>query len=428
MAQHNISCHRLETSHAFHSSLMDSTLESFVERMSQIELRPPQIPYVSNLTGRWITAAEATDPRYWAKHLRNTVQFAEGVGELLCHPGRVMIEVGPGQTLASLVRRQIGKGFGGNTAKVFSTLPGREHAGADTAYFLETVGQLWIGGQSVDWHALHRDEAVSRIPLPTYPFERQRFWIDPDRPAPLGITEPGALSPTLAHPLAHETAETADSEGQNRINRWFHRRVWERTPKGESTTHPPACWIVFLEPNDLGKQIFGSIAPGRSSARHRQPWQPIQRSRRGQYTIRLASATIMTRCSPTSRADGFRPKRSSIFGQRLTTLISSRSMKSSTAVFTVSSFWLRAGSPGYHRHRDRYRVELPPSHTWRAGGRSRMGHFAGSSAGDFQRTPRNEFSRNRCRSECSGARSGSSSDYCGTVYAVSRFCGRNPSR
>ena len=171
---------------------MDSTLESFVERMSQIELRPPQIPYVSNLTGRWITAAEATDPRYWAKHLRNTVQFAEGVGELLCQPGRVMIEVGPGQTLASLVRRQIGKGFGGNTAKVFSTLPGREHAGADTAYFLETVGQLWIGGQSVDWHALHRDEAVSRIPLPTYPFKRQRFWIDPDRPAPLGTTEPGA--------------------------------------------------------------------------------------------------------------------------------------------------------------------------------------------------------------------------------------------
>ena len=147
MAQHNISCHRLETSHAFHSSLMDSTLESFVERMSQIELRPPQIPYVSNLTGRWITAAEATDPRYWAKHLRNTVQFAEGVGELLCQPGRVMIEVGPGQTLASLVRRQIGKGFGGNTAKVFSTLPGREQQPVRTRHI---SWRRWANSGSAD--------------------------------------------------------------------------------------------------------------------------------------------------------------------------------------------------------------------------------------------------------------------------------------
>ena len=194
LVQNNVSCRRLQTSHAFHSAMMDSILESFAERMSQIALRPPRIPYLSSLTGKWITAIEATDPNYWASQLRNTVQFADGVSELLRQPGRVMIEIGPGQTLASLVRQQTGNNPAGDTAKVFSSLPRREQAVGETAFFLQTLGQLWIDGQSVDWHALHRDEALSRIPLPTYPFERQRYWIDPDKPAPPESAEASAGS------------------------------------------------------------------------------------------------------------------------------------------------------------------------------------------------------------------------------------------
>ena len=92
----------------FTPSMMDPILESFLAQMRRVSLRPPRIPYLSNLTGTWITAAEATDPEYWAQHLRNTVRFSDCVTELLRQPGRVMIEVGPGQTLASLVRQHIG--------------------------------------------------------------------------------------------------------------------------------------------------------------------------------------------------------------------------------------------------------------------------------------------------------------------------------
>src|SRR5207253_4629290 len=78
-----IVCRRLHTSHAFHSAMMDEILEPFAQLVKSFSPRPPQMPYISNLTGRWITAAEATDPSYWSKHLRQTVRFADGLGMLL---------------------------------------------------------------------------------------------------------------------------------------------------------------------------------------------------------------------------------------------------------------------------------------------------------------------------------------------------------
>ena len=176
--------------------MMDPILGSFRAQMRRISLQPPRIPYLSNLTGTWITAAEATDPGYWADHLRNTVRFSDCVSELLRQPGRIMIEVGPGQTLASLIREQSGRSAAGNGAKVLSSLRRREETTPDTVVLLNTLGQLWIGGQTVNWPALHTSKAAMRVPLPTYPFQRQRFWIDRD-----DVTfkpSPERLSPLLA--------------------------------------------------------------------------------------------------------------------------------------------------------------------------------------------------------------------------------------
>lgn len=191
LTKQGVVCHRLQTSHAFHSSMLDPMLASFKAQMRRVTLRPPRIPYLSNLTGTWITAAEATDPEYWSLHLRNTVRFSDCVTELLRQRDRVMLEIGPGQTLASLVRQHAG-----NSTRVFSSLRHREETVADTAVVLNTLGQLWIGGQPVDWSALHTGEPAMRIPLPTYPFERQRFWIDPDPATLPGNAE--LLPPSLA--------------------------------------------------------------------------------------------------------------------------------------------------------------------------------------------------------------------------------------
>ena len=105
LGQKGVECRRLHTSHAFHSQMMEPILEEFTEQVKQVNLQPPKIPYVSNVTGTWITAAEATDPSYWAKHLRQTVRFEAGLHELLQAPERVLLEVGPSRTLSTLARR-----------------------------------------------------------------------------------------------------------------------------------------------------------------------------------------------------------------------------------------------------------------------------------------------------------------------------------
>lgn len=180
LAGQGVLSHRLETSHAFHSALMDPILADLTAAVQQIQLQPPQIPYISSLTGIWITSAEATDPGYWARQLRQPVYFSEGIQQLWQEPGRILLEVGPGRTLHSLVSQQPQA----ETWQVFSTLrqlsPGQR---VKQPLMLKTLGQLWQAGMPVNWANFHAHHRRQRVPLPTYPFQRQRYWIDPPQPA-----------------------------------------------------------------------------------------------------------------------------------------------------------------------------------------------------------------------------------------------------
>lgn len=170
-----IRCRRLRTSHAFHSKLMDPILEEFTDYVARVELHHPQIPYLSNVTGTWITATEATDPGYWANHLRHTVRFADGVKALLKDPELVIIEVGPGQALRTLVTLQPDYT---EARVVVSSLAHRPEHYTDMAHMLHALGRLWLAGVSVDWARFHAHERRYRVPLPTYPFEGQRYWLE----------------------------------------------------------------------------------------------------------------------------------------------------------------------------------------------------------------------------------------------------------
>ena len=172
---------RLTTSHAFHSAMMDPVVEPFTALVEKTPLRPPQIPFVSNLTGRWITDAEATDPRYWARHLREAVRFADGIGTLLDgQPGCVLLEVGPGQTLAPMVRQHPAAGRDSGVTVVSTLQDGRDEGEA----VLTALGRLWLEGVEVDWTAFHAHARRRRVALPTYPFERKRYWIEPPQTSP----------------------------------------------------------------------------------------------------------------------------------------------------------------------------------------------------------------------------------------------------
>ncbi|ONI91936.1 hypothetical protein ALI22I_06710 [Saccharothrix sp. ALI-22-I] len=167
-----VTCRRLRTSHAFHSPMMEGVAALFVSRLRATAFRPPEIPFVSNLTGDWIRPEEAVDPEYWIRHLLAPVRFHDGVGRLLSGPASVLLEVGPGATLRSLV------GKAGDDHVVLGGLPDPEREADDGAYLARTVGRLWEVGAPVDWSRWRRG-TWSRVPLPTYPFRRLRHWVDP---------------------------------------------------------------------------------------------------------------------------------------------------------------------------------------------------------------------------------------------------------
>ncbi len=207
---------RLRTSHAFHSAMMEPALAPFAERLARVTLAPPSLPFVSNVTGTWITAAEATDPAYWTGHLRATVRFAGGLAELLREPDRVLLEVGPGNALTTLAREA------GATA--FASLPHPNDRRSDLPFLLSTLGRLWTAGIEVDWQATHAGERRLRVPLPTYPFERQSYWLGGRGPRVRGeqaaIPAPVAAAQTYARPEMR-TAYVAPSGGTEEALAWI---------------------------------------------------------------------------------------------------------------------------------------------------------------------------------------------------------------
>jgi phthiocerol/phenolphthiocerol synthesis type-I polyketide synthase E len=174
LSSKNIICRNVRTSHAFHSRMMDPVINAFAEQVKQVRLNKPQIPFVSNTSGTWITPDEATNPEYWARHLRQTVRFSDGAGELLKETNRAFLEVGPGNTFISLVRQHPAIT---NEHVVLASTPHPKDKTSDEAYILNTIGQLWLANVQVDWAGFHANEERHRLPLPAYPFERQRYWL-----------------------------------------------------------------------------------------------------------------------------------------------------------------------------------------------------------------------------------------------------------
>ena len=177
LVHQDTTCRRLHVSHGFHSPLMIPVREPLLELLGTLDLQTPQIPFLSTLTGTWITPQEATDPQYWAKLLEHPVRFSEICAEILSDSNRIFLEVGPGRTLSTLLHR--------HTQQEIAVFPSLRHPQADqsdVAFLLTSRGRRWLAGLTVDWQAFAAQEHRHRLPLPTYPFERQRYWIDPLRP------------------------------------------------------------------------------------------------------------------------------------------------------------------------------------------------------------------------------------------------------
>ena len=169
-------CARLHTSHAFHSHMMEPIMAEFGDLFSRIETRAPRIPFVSNVTGKRIDPDEVIRGDYWVRHLRNTVRFSDCLGTLFADPDRIFIEVGPGNTLQTLASQHPGKKSG---HIVLSSGRHPQEEIADEVPILQSLGLMWMYGKSINWQALSTAERCRRTPLPAYPFEKQRCWLEP---------------------------------------------------------------------------------------------------------------------------------------------------------------------------------------------------------------------------------------------------------
>ncbi|MBB5351502.1 amino acid adenylation domain-containing protein/FkbH-like protein [Haloferula luteola] len=169
-----IQVRELHTSHAFHSRMMDPVIARFRKTLESMRLHPPKMPILSTVTGQLLTDEQAMDPGYWASHLRQTVDFHGAVVAAAEKEGRLYLEVGPGQTLTTLSRQSVGRRGKGFVASCHH--PAAE--GSDHERLLLAAGELWAHGAALELERFHGDAPKRRVPLPTYPFQRRRAWLE----------------------------------------------------------------------------------------------------------------------------------------------------------------------------------------------------------------------------------------------------------
>jgi amino acid adenylation domain-containing protein len=194
----------LPTSHAFHSPMMDPILQEFTGAAQKTRRQDPRIPWISTCTGRAMTADDIADAGYWARQLRRPVRFSEALETAINDGKHIFLEIGPGRALSQLARQQ--PSLSAETI-VLATLGPLSEPGEELTSILASFGRLWLAGWKPDWEGFYAAESRRRVPLPTYPFERKRFWHEPAKPVDNG-TAPAPISAGDPSPLAQET-ETA---------------------------------------------------------------------------------------------------------------------------------------------------------------------------------------------------------------------------
>lgn len=288
LSQSSIDSHRLRTSHAFHSSLMDGAEAPFVEQVKAIRLMSPRIPFISNVTGTWITVNEATDPAYWGRHLRQTVRFGDGLVQLGEIAEPILLEVGPGQTLSNLARQQP-RDLGSVT--IINSLSSGDDREDEFTELLASRAKLWLHGVCGDTKGFYKHELLGRIALPGYPFERKTYWLEPS--AENGNAED-----------ANGYAATRDAEN------WFYYPSWKPAAPivAEEAVYDSHRWLIFSDAEGVasqltlrlrarGKQVV-SVVPGSEFKRLDDGSYVIQPGEAADYDL-LAAEEIAREDPPT---------------------------------------------------------------------------------------------------------------------------------
>lgn len=235
----HITCTTLQTSHAFHSSMLDPILEEFRQLVQQHQLYAPLIPFVSNVTGTWISAQEAQSVDYWVKHLRAPVQFAAGAATLLTEHHLVCLEVGPKSILSRLIKRRQST----QQLRAIITSLDTDRLPEDKCVF-DALAKIWNLGLPVSWDHFYEQDQLSRVSLPTYPFERKRHWIDAPKPGSTNLSD--------------------DITARRSLDEWFYLPHWRPTvyPETLNIEHfskDKRLWLVFANESTLCQNLLQTL-------------------------------------------------------------------------------------------------------------------------------------------------------------------------
>jgi phthiocerol/phenolphthiocerol synthesis type-I polyketide synthase E len=240
LTERGVSSRRLPTTHAFHSKMMEPLRDALRSLLRTVRLAAPEIPYLSNVTGTWVTDAEATDPEHWVRHLVEPVRFGAILAELLAENARVLVEIGPGQGLSSLAL-QLAKG----APVAIPTVRSHWDRQPDSSVLLGAVSRIWLAGLPVDWAGFVLHERRLKLRLPTYPFERKRYWIErANVPRPVPAGSPRVSEGELPEEVAAQALDLHDRPANLR-NAYV-------APEGELETKLVGVWETLLGVAPIG--------------------------------------------------------------------------------------------------------------------------------------------------------------------------------
>lgn len=247
---------RLHTSHAFHSHMMEGCLNALATVFKTITLHAPQRPFISNLTGTWIQPEQATDPHYWLNHLRHTVQFSQGLITLLnSFPNQIYLEIGPGITLSSLLRKHLTPS---SHEIVLSTLPAPQNPQSDQEIILNTLGQLWLSGLEINWATYYQHEQRHRISLPGYPFTPTRHWAKLQKSSTPSQTSSDFKN--LNNENIAEITALVPPPKQDDLTNWFYAPQWQRIlPPIPTSPTDQSRWLLLMDDCGIGQQLINEL-------------------------------------------------------------------------------------------------------------------------------------------------------------------------
>jgi acyl transferase domain-containing protein/acyl carrier protein len=247
LVKQNIQCYRIPTSLAFHSKMMMPIVEPLFNKLKQIKLKPPKIRWISSVTGTWITDHEATDPAYYVqKIILNPIRFVDSLSTIFKHPELILLEVGPGQILSPFAKQH--PDWPHKDQVVLSTLKAPQYGFSESLSFLTTLGSLWLSGVPVHWKKYYQNEKRYRIPLPTYPFERESYWVEPKQ---------------LSEMNQSTLSQVSIAKNEN-IRDWFYLPSWHRShcsfnQSPDQQKIQDQNWLIFSDQEGIGKQLIDSL-------------------------------------------------------------------------------------------------------------------------------------------------------------------------